>query len=586
MQPQIHAPSRRIFGLILLSLMILVVSACGGASQQSTQVTKASDDKQVYVWPVEGRTELQAFDPALVTDGPSINAVNLVFTGLVSLDNNLQVRDQLAESHQVAPDGITWTFKLRPNLKFSDGKPLTSADVAYSIDRALKPDLKSTTSPLYLGLIKDSDKRLAGKIPTLINDSILTPDPQTVVLIANKKAAYFLQILTYQTSYVVEKSMIDKYGDNFADHLSEGIGGDGPFKVSRYIHGKEIDFVPNDNYYGPRPLLKKIVMPFYQQEDTSYRAYQADQVDRASVQSVLAAQAKALPNGQLHQVPLLEVYFFGMNYLTKPFDNINIRKAFALALDKDAIAQNVYKGNVLPTNHIVPQGMPGYNPNLKGPDGTTSTKGNQALAKQLLAEGMKEEGYTLKTFPSVTLTYSSLGASDMRNELSAEQQMWQSVLGITVKLNDIDFNQLLVERHDALNNPNGMQMYGLYWGSDYPDPQDWLTLIFDKGSTKNAMNYGQNNTPQNAEQQAVQKLMEQADITQDQVKRMQMYNQAEQQLVNDVVWILRYQDKDTFVRKPCVVGIVDNPQETFPPDSWANVYISTALPCANSQQYS
>ncbi len=587
MQPQSHAPSRRIIGLIFFSLMMLIVSACGGASQQqSTQVGKASDDKQVYVWPVEGRTELQSFDPALVTDGPSINAVNLVFTGLVSLDDKLQVQDQLAQSHQVAEDGITWTFKLKPNLKFSDGKPLTSADVAYSIDRALRPDVKSTTSPLYLGLIKDSDKRLAGKIPTLINDSILTPDPQTVVLIANKKAAYFLQILTYQTSYVVEKSMVDKYGNNFIDHLSEGIGGDGPFKVSKYIHGKEIDFVPNENYYGPRPQLKKIVMPFYQQEDTSYRAYQADQVDRASVQSALAGQAKALPNGQLRQIPLLEVYYFGLNYLAKPFNNINIRKAFALALDKDAIAQNVYKGNVLPTNHIVPGGMPGYNPNLKGPDGTTNTKGNQALAKQLLAEGMKEEGYTLKTFPSVTLTYSSLGASDMRNELAAEQQMWQSVLGITVKLNDIDFNQLLVERHNSLNNPNGMQMFGLYWGSDYPDPQDWLTLIFDKGSTKNAMNYGQNNTPQNTEQQAVQKLMEQADIMQDQAKRLQMYNQAEQQMVNDVVWILRYQAKDTFVRKPCVVGIVDNPQETLPPDSWANVYISTASPCANSQQYS
>jgi oligopeptide transport system substrate-binding protein len=587
MQPQSHMRSRRIIALIFLSLIILVVSACGGGQQQqSTQVTKATDDKQVYVWPVEGRTELQAFDPALVTDGPSINAVNLVFTGLVSLDDKLQVRDQLAQSHQVAQDGITWTFKLRPNLKFSDGKPLTSADVAYSIDRALKPDLKSTTSSLYLGLIKDSDKRLAGKVPTLINDSILTPDPQTVVLIANKKAAYFLQILTYQTSYVVEKSMIDKYGDNFIDHLSEGIGGDGPFKVSKYIHGKEIDFVPNENYYGSRPQLKKIVMPFYQQEDTSYRAYQADQVDRASVQSALAGQAKALPNGQLRQVPLLEVYYFGLNYLAKPFDNLNIRKAFALALDKDAIAQNVYKGNVLPTNHIVPEGMPGYNPNLKGPDGTTNTKGNQALAKQLLAEGMKEEGYTPKTFPGVTLTYSSLGASDMRNELAAEQQMWQSVLGISVKLNDIDFNQLLVERHNALNNPNGMQMFGLYWGSDYPDPQDWLTLIFDKGSTKNAMNYGQNNTPQNAEQQTVQKLMEQADITQDQEKRIQMYNQAEQQMVNDVVWILRYQAKDTFVRKPCVVGIVDNPQETLPPDSWANVYISTASPCANTQQYS
>ena len=143
-----------------------------------------------------------------------------------------------------------------------------------------------------------------------------------------------------------------------------------------------------------------------------------------------------------------------MNYLAKPFDNIKIRQAFDLAIDKDIIAANVYKGRVIATNHIVPKGMPGYYENLKGPDGTTSTKGNATLAKQLLQQGMQEKGIT--TFPSVTLTYSSLGDTDSRNDLAAVQQMWKSVLGVTVNLDDIDFNKLLVLRHATLNNPNGM----------------------------------------------------------------------------------------------------------------------------------
>jgi oligopeptide transport system substrate-binding protein len=199
---------------------------------------------------------------------------------------------------------------------------------------------------------------------------------------------------------------------------------------------------------------------------------------------------------------------------------------------------------------------------------------------------MKEAGYTPQNFPNVTLTYSSQGSSDLRNELSAVQQMWQSALGITVKLDDIDFNKLLEERHNSLNTANGMQMYALYWVSDYPDPQDWLTLIFDKGSSKNAMNYGQNHSSRSAQQQQVQKLMEEADVTTDQTKRVQLYNQAEQELVNDVVWIPRYQYKSTFVRKPCVVGIVDNAQQTYSPDLWGNVYISSATSCAKTQQYS
>src|SRR5438067_1058165 len=114
-------------------------------------------------------------------------------------NDKLNVVPQLAASYSQGSDGLTWTFKLKPNLKFSDGTPLTSQDVVYSIDRALQPANKSVVAPLYLALIKDSDKLNAGKIKTIIGDSLLTPDPNTVVIIANKKARYFLDALCYST---------------------------------------------------------------------------------------------------------------------------------------------------------------------------------------------------------------------------------------------------------------------------------------------------------------------------------------------------------------------------------------------------
>jgi oligopeptide transport system substrate-binding protein len=231
----------------LLCLFAILLVACGTTTQTPPPggPTKAAANQQIYVYPESGVSDIATFDPGLSTDAPSIAAIDLVFTGLVQLDDNLKVQPQLAASYSEGSDGLTWTFHLRPNLKFSDGTPLTSADVAYSIDRALQPAEKSPVGPIYLALIKDSDKLVAGKIKTIIGDSVMTPDPNTVVLVANKKASYFLDALTYSCSYVLEKSLVDKYGNTkFTDHLTEG-GGDGPFKVASYTHGQNLIFVPN-----------------------------------------------------------------------------------------------------------------------------------------------------------------------------------------------------------------------------------------------------------------------------------------------------------------------------------------------------
>src|SRR5437763_6301525 len=264
-----------------LVLMTMLLVACGGGSTTTTTVPsqKAPAAQQVLNMPFENAvSDLKTMDPALSTDAASISGIDLVFTGLVQFDNNLRVQPQLASSYQLGSDGLTWTFHLRPNLKFSDGTPLTSADVVYSINRALLPATKSVVGPVYLGLIKDSDKLNAGKIPTIIGDSLLTPDPNTVVIIANKKAAYFLDALVYSTSYVVEKSVIDKFGDTWTDHLNMG-GGDGPFEVQAWNHNTNIVLVPNPTYYGPHPQLTKLIYPFYKETDTNFKAYQAGQTD-------------------------------------------------------------------------------------------------------------------------------------------------------------------------------------------------------------------------------------------------------------------------------------------------------------------
>lgn len=557
---------------VFLSLLVMVLAACGGggatspgAATPSGKPAKASDDKQVLRYPVVG--DVQTVDPALVEDTDSDFIIQNIYTGLVTLDDNLKVVPQMATAlPDISADGLTYTFKLKPNLKFSDGTAITSQDVVYSINRTLLP---ATNSPVttYLTTIKDYDKITTGKVPTLIGDSLLAPDPSTVVIKLNTPAAYFMEALAYPTSYVVEKSLIDKYGKKFTDHLNEG-GCSGPFKVSSYSHTTGFELVPNDYYYDAKPALKHLSVLFYTDQDGMYKAYQANQLDFAYVTPDHVATDKSVQG--FRETPRLTIRYLEMNYLTKPFDNIKIRQAFALALNKDLIVQSALRNVFTPSNHIVPSGMPGYDADLTGPDGSKSTAGDATKAKQLLQQGMQEAGYS--TLPPVTLTYYPRNQG-FKDAITAAQQMWQTNLGVNVKIVTVSRAQLLTLTTATKGNAS-LQFWQAGWNADYPDPQDWLSTFFAKGVDYNQENYGQNNTTAATEQQAVQQTLAQADVTKDTTQRMKLYNDAEQKIINDVGWLPLWQEKVQSLTRPTVQNMVLNAQLLIPPDDWANIYIS------------
>ncbi|HEY4032433.1 MAG TPA: peptide ABC transporter substrate-binding protein [Ktedonobacteraceae bacterium] len=570
-----------LFTFCLLPLLICSCNLFGGENPLPTrQAVKAPNSMQTYTVPITGVEDFDTLDPALAHDPSSINAIQMIYTGLVQINDNFQIQPQLAESWELGSNGTTWTFHLKPNLKFSDGTSLTSADVAYSINRALEPATKSTVAPVYLGLIKDSDRLLAGQIPTLIGDSLQTPDPHTLVIITNKKAAYFLAMLTSPCSYIVEQSLINKYGAQFTDHLNEG-GGAGPFKVAQYTHRADIDFIPNPNYYNQRPQLQKVTFTLYHSADQAYQDYQNNKLDTTPVPlSMFASNQK---NQEFHQVPLLWINYYSMNYLTPPFDNIHIRQAFALAIDKQAIVNNAWKGTVEATNHIVPPELQGSNLNFTGPDDTKSLSGDPKKAQDLLNQGLHEEGWhSISEIPAITLTYVS-GVSTFDQEVSELVARWQQVLKVKVAVNAVDEDTLLADMTAATNNASGLQMWGLAWVGqypEYPDPHDWLSQQFGQGSPFNNENYGQNTSQDAAQQQLIQQQMDAADANIDagkniqpiQIERTQSYQQEEQQIVNDVGWLPMEQATATFLRTTSIVGIKDNAEGIIPPDDWANIY--------------
>ena len=571
----------------LLCLVAIIVAGCGnspGNQSNGSKPAHAPASQQVYRYGDALGTDISTFDPGQATDQPSLEAITMVFTGLVQLNDQLQVQPQLAESYSQSSNGLTWTFKLHPNLKFSDGTPLTSQDVIYSIDRALSPQISSLNgvSLTYLGLIQDAVKRVNGKIPTLINDSLMAPDPNTVVIKTSKQTGYFLETLSYPTSYVVEKKVIAQWGLKWTDHLGDnnGQGGDGPFKVKSYSHTTGIIFSPNANYYGPRPQLQEVDFDFYKTAETAYAAYQANQVDITPIppEDLQVAKTKTKEYSQNSE---LVIDYIAMNYLDKPFDNIHIRQAFELAINKDVLSTALYHGIRPPTCHIVPQGQPGYNASLKCVS-NAPTSGDPTMAKTLLQQGMRQEGWTsVSQIPPIKITYES-SAPTLANEVTSIRQQIQTTLGITIQTAILDFVPLLTAESNTLcTNPNytacvgkGLQMWWAAWGADYPDPQDWTTLQFDKYAPNNEWNYGQNGSTDAAQQQLVQQKLEQADVTTDQTTRLQMYNQAEQQLVNDVAWLPMDQRFGARLLKSYVIGRVFNAQSLVPPNDWGNVYIA------------
>lgn len=569
---QRNKPSRLALSYSIFCLLAMLLAACGQTSTSNHQ--KAPDNKQVFV---SSSVDINTFDPALASDLNSVSAIQMVFTGLVSLDGNGNVQKQLADSWEFSPSSLTWTFHLKPNLKFSDGTPLTSHDIAWSINRALEKDTKSPTAPYYLRYIKDADKLNSGAIRSIIGDSLIIPNVNTIEIKVSQPVAFFLDTLTQPVAYPVEQALIEKYGNSWTDHLEEG-GSDGPFKVKKYVHQQEIDFVPNDSYYGPKPQLKEVRYPIYKQIDATYSDYLANRLDVTGIPSANLDQAKLRPD-YVHHVTLATNYYT-MNYNIKPFDNIHIRQAFALAINKQKIVDKIWKGLYIATNHIIPQDMPDYNPNLKGPDGTSNLTGNPKMAQQLLQQGLKEEGWnSVSQIPSITLNYASAGSQEVKDEVTELLQEWKSVLKVTVNADDIDPNILFNDLSQGANNP--LSFYSAGWIADYPDPEDWTTLLFDNGSAQNSANYGQNHSTNALQQQALQVRMEKADVLQDQTKRLQEYAAIEQQLVNDVAWIPMEQQVAAGLRKPCIRGFQHTAMGFMPPDNWAKVYISKDQPCAN-----
>lgn len=571
--------------MVLLGLVALLAAGCGTNSGNGGQA--ASQVLHVSWASGGGSPDITTLDPGLAQDSSAIPIVDLVYDGLVVLDHNGKVTPWGASKWDVSNGGLTYTFHLRPNQKFSDGTPVTASDYAYAIDRTLNPCLQSGVN-YYLWTIKDaqtfsnetcdtkSGKITAGQgqttpvLTTLVGDSIKAVDPNTLQIQLQTTAGYFLDALSYSSSYALEKSTVtgpnlgadDKWIDNLTKG-STGQGGSGMFYVSKWNHQGDLVLKANPNWWGVsagmKPKLSEIDYKIFASADTGYSTYISnnnyDLLDDGMIPPDQLAQAKTRPD--FHTGPFLAIQSLEMNWKIAPFDDLNARKAFCLAINRDTIVNNVLKGADIASWHLVPQGMPGYNANLKSLDGAP-TAGDQAKALQYWNAYKSAHGGKVPTI-QYSFNTSDSASTAFANALIAQ---WNQTLpGANVQTNPKPWKQTLKDEQAKI-----VQFYRFGWIADYPDAEDWLTLLHSTTSS-----YNENN----ASVPAADKLMQQADQSTDQTQRLSLYNQAEQMLLDNVAECPVYQYQLHYLLRTYVKNLTYDAQAQVATTDWPNIYIAS-----------
>lgn len=463
-------------------------------------------------------------DPAVSSDVTSHGYVMQLFSGLVRLDDKLEPAPDIAQRWQVAEDGRTYTFYLRQDVKFHDGRPVKAEDVKYSWERACAPETQSLTAATYLGDIVGAKEVVAGK--SLEISGVKVVDDYTLQVTIDAPKNYFLPKLTYPTAFVVDKANVAS-GQGWWHNPN----GTGPFRLQQWDENSLLVLEKNPLYYGE--LAKVDLVNFHLFGGMPMSLYETGEIDVAGVGSYSIDRVQDR-NGPFYKelsiVPELSFGYIGFDATRPPFDDVNIRRAFSLAIDKDKLVSLVFRGMMQRADGILPPGMPGYNKNLSG------LEFDVARAKELIAKSRYGDASRL---PPVTITVSGWGGL-ISSDLEAIIYEWQQNLGVKVKVRQLEpqrFFYHLKEERD--------EMFYLGWVADYPHPQDFLDVLFHTGADNN---YGEYSNPE------VDRLLDMAAREPDQASSLALYQQAEQKLIDDVSCLPLWFGKNYTLVKPYVKG--------------------------------
>ena len=531
----------------LLTVVGLVVAACGTSAPTTSNLAK---DQTLRVNIV---TEPNSLDPGQEQYSYEGAVGASISEALLKIKPDLSdAAPATAASYNVSSDGLTWTFHIRSNAKWSDGKPVTGADFVFAWQRILDPRLAAPyADPFFDGTIAGAadyanldPTKDAAKIPDFLNGlGLSAPDASTFVVKLQAPSPFFKWIASLWMSAPVRKDVVDQYGSDKWATSPTSLITNGQYKVSEMVSKDHITLVPNTNYWGGAPTVTKIINYEISDDNQAYAKYLNGELDTVNVPLANTDLVKNDPKlkNEIKFVPQLTLFWMDFNTRKAPFNNKQARLAFSKAVDRDSLAKNVGKGRWTGTDYFIPKGMNGYRPDL----GATQAF-DPAAAKTMLTQAVGD--------PS-KITIDFLIRNSTTNKQIGEFVADQLQTNLGVKVNQVVIDSKTVttrlRKHDY-------QLYVGGWGADYPDDQDW----FDIWITGSGNVFGGYSNPD------YDALVKKADVEPDPKKRQGYYDQAQKILIDDAGGGFLYQRNYMFLVKPYVQGLTTTAEDFANVGDW------------------
>lgn len=524
----------------------LLLSACGGGSSLS-RVDQGTIDGVLHFG---NGTEPQSIDPHIATGVPEHQVITALFEGLTTKNPyTLESEPGVAESWDISPDGMTYTFHLRQDATWSNGDFLTAEDFRWSWERALTPELASEYSYMYYPVL-NAEAFTNGRIDDFNEVGVRVIDDYTLEVRLRAPTPYFLQLLDHYSTYPVHRATVEAFGA-YTDRLSrwsrEGnIVSNGPFELTEWVVSSHIRVEKRANYWDADSVaLNAIVFYPTENQTTEERMFRDGLIHRTEDVPLdkVPVYLEEDPD-TIVIAPYLSSYFYMINTTKPPLNDVRVRKALSMSVDRELLNETVLENIMAPAYFLTPPGTVGYEPPV-----TFSYDPEQA--KALLSEAGYPNG---EGFPFFEILYNT--QENHRRIAIAIQEMWRETLNIDVGIINQEWQVYL----ESTNNMN-YDIARRGWVGDYVDPNTYLDMYLTDGG---------NNMTGFSNVRYDEIMLNEAPLKLNNEERFALYTEAETILMENmpIIPIYIYQTKN--LKNPDLKGIPPNIMDHY---NWKYVYL-------------